>query len=78
MINAELARAFNRIADLMEIGGQAGFRVNSYRRAARILKSHPDDIAVVAAENGLTKLPGIGKGIAEKIVARKGDYVLAV
>ncbi len=67
MINGELAQAFNRIADLMEIRGTDGFRVNSYRRVARFLKSHPEDIAVAAAEKRLTKLPGIGKGIAAKI-----------
>ncbi|MEE9295237.1 MAG: helix-hairpin-helix domain-containing protein, partial [Phycisphaerae bacterium] len=64
MINAELARAFNRIADLMEISGQDRFRINSYRRVARFLKSHPQDITVPAADNTLTDLPGIGKGTA--------------
>ena len=35
MVNAELVRAFERIADLLEIDGADGFRINSYRRAAR-------------------------------------------
>ncbi len=38
MINTELARVFERIADLLEIDGADGFRINSYRRAARTLK----------------------------------------
>ena len=33
MINAVIAKAFARIADLLEIDGADGFRVNSYRRA---------------------------------------------
>ncbi len=67
MINGEIARAFERIADLMEISGGDRFRINSYRRAGRFLKSYPEDIAVIAAEKTLTKLPGIGKGTADKI-----------
>ncbi len=67
MINGEIAAAFSRIADLLEINGGEAFRVNSYRRIARFLKSHPHDIAVAAAEKTLKKLPGIGKGAAQKI-----------
>jgi DNA polymerase (family 10) len=67
MINKEISRAFDLIADLMEIEGESGFRVNSYRRVARTLKSHDENLAVTAAENRLTEIPGVGKGIAEKI-----------
>lgn len=67
MINQSLADAFTRIADLMEISGESGFRVNSYRRVARFLESHPADIAVAAADGSLTDLPGIGKGTADRI-----------
>ena len=73
MINAELARAFGRIADLLEIdaddGRQAadGFRVNSYRRVARMLGDVTEDLAVLAAEGRLAELPGVGKGTAQRI-----------
>lgn len=67
MVNAELVRAFERIADLMEIDGADTFRINSYRRAARTIKDLSEDIAVVAAEERLTDLPGIGKGTADRI-----------
>ncbi len=67
MINKSLAGAFERIADLMEILGESGFRVNSYRRAARTLESHPTDVAELAKDGKLTSLPGIGKGTADKI-----------
>lgn len=67
MINAELERAFERIADLLEIDGTDGFRVNSYRRAARAISDATDDIAVLAREDRLKDLPGIGKSTAEKI-----------
>ena len=67
MINAELERLFERIADLLEIDGTDSFRVNSYRRAARAMADATDDVAVVAKEGRLTDLAGVGKGTAEKI-----------
>jgi DNA polymerase (family 10) len=67
MINAELARMFERTADLLEIDGEDVFRINSYRRAARTLKDTPEDIAELAAEGRLTDLPGVGKGTAQRI-----------
>ena len=65
--NVELSRAFRRIADLLEIDGADGFRINSYRRAARTLKDATEDVAELAAEGRLTDLPGVGKGTAERI-----------
>ena len=67
MINAELARTFERVADLLEIDGADGFRINSYRRAARTLKDTTEDLATLAAEGRLTGLPGVGKGTAQRI-----------
>ena len=67
MINMEVARVFERIADLLEIDGADRFRINSYRRAARTLEDTADDIAELAAEGRLTDLPGIGKGTAGRI-----------
>ncbi|UCG15097.1 MAG: DNA polymerase/3'-5' exonuclease PolX [Phycisphaerales bacterium] len=67
MINADLARAFERIADLMEITGGDRFRVNSYRRVSRTIGDLTDDIADIAARGKLTDLPGVGKGTADRI-----------
>ncbi|MCH7813342.1 MAG: DNA polymerase III, partial [Planctomycetes bacterium] len=67
MINNELAGAFARIGDLLEITGADRFRINSYRRAGRTVKDCVEDLAVVAAEGRLGKLPGIGKSTAAKI-----------
>ncbi len=67
MINSELVRAFDRIADLMEIDGADAFRVNSYRRVARTIKSLSEDVAVVSDEGRLGELAGVGKGTAERI-----------
>lgn len=67
MLNAELARVFDRIADLMEIDAGDTFRISSYRRAARTLKDAVEDVAVLATEDRLTDLPGIGKGTSDRI-----------
>jgi DNA polymerase (family 10) len=67
MKNRELADLFDELADLLEIQGEQVFRVNSYRRAARVVKDLSEDIETVAAKGELGDLPGIGKGMAEKI-----------
>ncbi len=67
MINAELARVFERIADLMEIDGADGFRINSYRKTSRSIDDASEDIAALAAENRLGELAGVGKSTIERI-----------
>ena len=67
MINAEVARVLERIADLLEIDGADSFRISSYRRAARTVKDATEDLKILADENRLTDLPGVGKGTAERI-----------
>ncbi len=67
MANTDLVRAFERIADLLEIDGADGFRINTYRRAARTLKDAGEDAAVLAKDGRLEELPGIGKGSARRI-----------
>lgn len=67
MNNAEVSRLLARAADLLEIDGADGFRVNSYRRASRTIKEVTDDVATLMAAQRLTDLPGIGKGTAERI-----------
>lgn len=67
MLNPKIANALSRTADLLEIDGADGFRINSYRRAGRTIKDTTEDMATLAAENRLTDLPGIGKGTAARI-----------
>jgi len=65
--NLEIAGLLERLADVIEIKSGQPFRVNAYRRAARVLTDLPEDIADVATERRLTDLAGIGRGMAEKI-----------
>jgi DNA polymerase (family 10) len=67
MTNAEVARVFDEIADLLEIKGEDPFRINSYRRVARTVSDLATDINDLAARDELATLPGVGKASAEKI-----------
>jgi DNA polymerase (family 10) len=67
MKNSEIAEIFDRLADILEFKGEVVFKVNSYRKAARTLRDTTGDIAVIASENRLEDLPGIGKSTADKI-----------
>ncbi|MFO0837310.1 MAG: DNA polymerase/3'-5' exonuclease PolX [Phycisphaerae bacterium] len=67
MTNAEVARVFNQVADLMEIKGEDSFRVSSYRRVARSIDDLPGELSDIAARGELAELPGVGKASAAKI-----------
>jgi DNA polymerase (family 10) len=67
MTNVDVVRVFNEIADLMEIKGEDGFRVNAYRRVARSIDDMPGLITDAAARGELGTLAGVGKASAEKI-----------
>jgi len=66
--NADIAEAFRRLADLLEIEGGNEFRVRAYRNAAATVEGLPHDAARMI-ENGedLSELPGIGEDLAGKI-----------
>lgn len=68
--NAEIARVFREMADVLEVEGANPFRIRAYRTAARSIEEHPQAIAVVAraTPKRLTDLPGIGPDLAGKIV----------
>jgi DNA polymerase (family 10) len=67
MKNQEIALLFDEIADALELKGELQFKVLAYRKAARALQTLTEDIAVLARENRLRTIPGIGDGTARKI-----------
>jgi DNA polymerase (family 10) len=74
--NADIAAAFNRLADLLEIEDANPFRVRAYRRAAMTILDLPQSVsAMIAAGEDLTELPGIGEDLADKIeeIVRTGQ-----
>jgi len=67
----ELSRAFEELADLSEIKGEVRFKVNAYHRAAETVRSRGDEILEKEDLKELRKYPGIGEGIAKKILQFK-------
>ncbi len=66
--NADIAAAFEGIADLLEIENANPFRVRAYRNAARQLQGMGVPVAeMLARGEDLTELPGIGDDLAGKI-----------
>ena len=66
-MNSELAGAFERIADLLEIEGEDAFRISTYRRVSRVIKNLTDDIRVLHQAGVVREIKGIGKRTAGKI-----------
>ena len=67
MKNTEIAEVFERIADILEIQDEGVFRVNAYRRAARIIEDLPSDVADLVESGEILDIKGIGKGTADGI-----------
>ncbi len=78
MENAGIARLLSETADLMEIAGEDGFRVRSYRNAAAALESYPERVADIAAdpERKLTDIPSVGKAMADHLaeILARGSF----
>jgi len=77
--NAEIAAMLDQTADLLEIKGENQFRVRAYRRAARTIEGLPQSVrAMLARDEDLSELPGIGKDLAGKIadIVASGHFTL--
>ena len=65
-------------ADLLEIAGEDGFRIRSYRNAASAIESHPERVMDVVANPArkVTEIGGIGKGMAAVLaeIAERGSF----
>ncbi len=67
--NTEIAILFDELADLYELDGAVVHRVMAYRNAAKAVREAPRSIAALTREGTVTKLPGIGKTLEEKLNA---------
>ena len=77
--NADIARVFEEIADLLELDEGNPFRVRAYRNAARVVGDLRFDIAErIDSGKELPKLPGIGADLSAKIheIAKTGTCAL--
>ncbi|MBN1863121.1 MAG: DNA polymerase/3'-5' exonuclease PolX [Dehalococcoidales bacterium] len=67
MKNAEVAKVFQAIADLLELKGENPFKIRAYQRAVFSLEHLPQEVAELVAEGRLREVPGVGEAIAKKI-----------
>lgn len=78
MQNAEYARLLTETADLMEIAGEDGFRIRSYRNAAEAIEGYPEPVETLLEDpaRSVTEIPGIGKGIAHVLgeIRERGSF----
>ena len=66
--NNDVAEQLELLADLLELEGEASFRVLAYRRAATRIRETAGSVAELALVGRAKDLNGIGKTIEEKIV----------
>ncbi|HVX38599.1 MAG TPA: DNA polymerase/3'-5' exonuclease PolX [Gemmatimonadaceae bacterium] len=78
--NAEIARIFRDVAELLELTGANPFRIRAYRNAARVVEESARSVAAMARSTpkALRELPGIGDDLAGKIeeIVRTGTLPL--
>ncbi|HEU5106550.1 MAG TPA: DNA polymerase/3'-5' exonuclease PolX [Solirubrobacterales bacterium] len=69
MTNAEIAAALEELGVLYELDGAVKYRVLAYSTAAKAIRESPVSVAELAGRGEATKVPGVGKTLAEKIDA---------
>jgi DNA polymerase (family X) len=66
--NADLARIFHEIGDMLEVKGELVFKTVAYHRAADAIARAPFDVAAAYAAGDRRSIPGVGQAISDKIV----------
>jgi DNA polymerase (family X) len=70
MTNAQIARAFEKIADILSLKDENPFRIRAYERASQTILSMSEDLEMLLSrqgKDGLKEIPGIGEDLASKI-----------
>jgi len=67
MKNAEIARVFEGIAELLKLKKDNVFKIRAYQKAARSIEELPVEVAQLVAEDRLREIPGVGEAITKKI-----------
>src|SRR3954469_10851792 len=69
LTNAQIAAAFDELADLYELDGAVQYRTIAYRTAAKAVRESSVSVGELAREGRATEFPGVGKTLQEKIQA---------
>jgi len=65
--NAQIAAAFDELADLYELDGAVQYRVLAYRTAAKTVREASVSVAQLVRDGRVTELTGIGKTLETKL-----------
>ncbi len=70
MDNKKIASIFEEMADIFDIQGDSVFKINAYRKAGLVISNFPYDLRDVVAKDPkqLENIPGVGKGLKDKII----------
>lgn len=66
--NAEVARLFAEIGDVLEVAGEAPYRFNAYRVAARSVGGASERLETLFEQRRLRQLQGVGPAMEARIV----------
>jgi DNA polymerase (family 10) len=66
--NAEVARLFAEIGDILEIKGEPPYRYNAYRSGARSVANATERLDVLFEQGRLRELNGVGNALEAKII----------
>ena len=67
MNNKEIAKIFREMVEMLEIKAENLFRIRAFQKVAQNIENLSEDIAKIAKRGELQSIPGIGKGVAERI-----------
>src|SRR5689334_23827367 len=66
--NAEVARMFAEIGDILEIKGEPPYRFNAYRTGARSVGNASERLDLLFEQGRLRELQGVGAALESKII----------
>ena len=67
LTNADLARIFHEIGDILELQGELVFKTVAYHRAADAIGRSPVDLVSAYRSGAAPRIPGVGKAISDKL-----------
>ena len=67
MKNAEIAKVFEDIAEMLKLRKDNIFKIRAYQKAARAIAELPVAVAELVAGDRLREIPGVGEAITKKI-----------